>query len=84
MFYEVTDNEIIKDYMISKENLKDKFDIIKNNNPNIDINIIIPHESYIINFIKMFHEKYGDINKYLDVIGLSVNDRIKLKNKLLK
>ena len=56
---------------------------IANENPNIDINVIIPHESYILNFIKMFKEKFGDINAYLDKIGISENDRKIIKNKLL-
>ena len=84
MLCEVQENEIIKDYMLSRENLKNKFEKIKNDNKNIDINIIIPHESYIIDFFRMFHETFGDINKYMDYIGLSINNRIKLKDKLLK
>ena len=84
MLCEVIESEIVKDYMISKENLKCKLEKIKGNNPNININVIIPHESYIVDFIKMFKEKFEDVNKYMDFIGLSVNDRIKLKNKLLK
>ena len=30
---------------------------IKNNYPNIDMNIVIPHEDYIINFMKLFYKK---------------------------
>ena len=84
MLCDVLENEIIKDYMISKENLTIKFDEIKNKNPNIDLNIIIPQESYIINFMKMFHDKFGDINKYMDFIGLDIFNRMKIKDKLLK
>jgi len=84
MLCNVSEKEIIKDYMISKENLRNKFEQLKSNNPNIDINIIIPKESYIITFMKLFNEKFGDINKYLDIIGVSINNRMKLKNKLLK
>ena len=83
MICEVFENEIVKDYMISKENLKYKLEKIANEKPNIDINVITPHESYILNFIKMFKEKFGDINTYLDNIGISDNDRNKIKNKLL-
>ena len=82
MLCNVSEKEIIKDYMISKENLRNKFEQLKANNPNIDINIIIPKESYIITFMKLFNEKFGDINKYLDIIGVSINNRMKLKNKL--
>ena len=84
MLCNVSEKEIIRDYMISKENLRNKLEQLKSNNPNIDINIIIPKESYIITFIKLFNEKFGDINKYLDIIGVSINNRMKLKNKLLK
>ena len=84
MLCNVSEKDIIRDYMISKENLRNKFEQLKSNNPNIDINIIIPKESYIITFIKLFNEKFGDINKYLDIIGVSINNRMKLKNKLLK
>ena len=84
MLCNVSEKEIIRDYMISKENLRNKFEQLKSNNPNIDINIIIPKESYIITFMKLFNEKFGDINKYLDIIDVSINNRMKLKNKLLK
>ena len=84
MLCEVEEKEIIKDYMISKECLKEKFKEIKKNYPNIDMNIVIPHESYIINFMNLFYNRFGNINNYLDWIGLSLNDRIKLKNKLIK
>ena len=83
MICEVTENEIVKDYMISKENLKYKLEKIAIENPNIDINVITPQESYILNFIKIFKEKFDDINTYLDYIGISINDRMKIKNKLL-
>ena len=83
MICDVTKDEIIKDYMISKECLKEKFIEIKNNYPDIDINIIIPHETYIINFMDLFYKRFGDINNYLKWIGLSINDKIKIQNKLL-
>ena len=79
----VIKDEIIKDYMISKECLKEKFAEIKEKNPNIDINIIIPHESYIIDFMELFYKRFGDINNYINLIGLSINDRKKIQNKLL-
>ena len=84
MLCEVLENEIVDDYMLSKNNLKDLFEKIKYNNENIDINIIIPKESYILIFMKMFQEKYGNVKNYLEIIGLSLDDIDKLKNKLLK
>ena len=84
MLCEVLENEIVDDYMLSKNNLKELFEKIKYNNENIDINIIIPKESYILIFMKMFQEKYENVKNYLEIIGLSLDDIDKLKNKLLK
>ena len=84
MLCEVEEEEIIKDYMISKECLKEKFKEIKENYPNIDLNIVIPHETYIINFMNLFYKRFGNVSNYMDCIGLSLSDRIKLKNKLIK
>ena len=84
MLCEVEENEIIKDYMISKECLKEKFKEIKENYPNIDMNIIIPHESYVIDFMNLFYNYFGNVHNYMEWIGLSLNDRIKLKDKLIK
>lgn len=80
----VLEDEIVKDYMVSKECLKERFDDIKKKYSDIDINIVIPHESYMINFMEIFYKHFGDINKYIEIIGLSENDKIKLQNKLLK
>lgn len=79
----VIKDEIIEDYMNSKECLKEKFTEIKENNPNIDINIIIPHETYIIDFMELFYKRFGNIYNYMEYIGLSINDMIKIQNKLL-
>ena len=84
MLCEVEEEEIIKDYMISKECLKEKFREIKENYPNIDLNIVIPHETYIINVMILFYKSIGNVSNYMDCIGLSLSDRIKLKNKLIK
>lgn len=84
MVCDVLEEEIIKDYIISKECLKDKFIEIQNNYPDIDINIVIPHEDYIINFMKLFYEKFDNISNYLEWIGLSRNDSNMIRDKLLK
>ena len=84
MVCDVLEEEIIKDYIISKECLKDKFIEIQNNYPDIDINIVIPHEDYIINFMKLFYKKFDNISNYLEWIGLSRNDSNMLRDKLLK
>jgi len=45
---------IVEDYMKSKINLKDMLEAYAKENPDIDINIITPHEKYIREFLKWF------------------------------
>ena len=84
MLCDVLENEIINDYMMSNENLKIKLEEIKIKNSNVDLNVVVPRESYVIEFMKTFYDKFGDINKYMDFIGLDNYYRIKIENKLLK
>ena len=70
--------------MISKECLTEKFKQIKKDYPNINMNIFIPYKSSIINFMNLFYKRFENINNFMDWIGLSLIDRIKLKNKLAK
>ena len=80
----IVEEEIVKDYMVSKDCLTERFKIIKQKSPKTDINIFTPHECYMKDFIKMFNERYENINKYLENIGLSEIDGVKIVNKLLK
>lgn len=45
---------IIDDYMQSKDNLKDMLDSYAKSFPDVDINIIMPHEKYMREFLEWF------------------------------
>jgi HAD superfamily hydrolase (TIGR01549 family) len=79
----VKDEEIVEDYMLTKEYNKERFKMAAIHHPDLDLNIIIPRESYIIDFMKLFREKYGTVEEYFRSIGVSDEIREKLKCKLV-
>ena len=79
----VKDEEIVEDYMLTKEYNKERFKMAAIHHPNLDLNIIIPRESYITDFMKLFREKYGTVEEYFRSIGVSDEIREKLKHKLV-
>ena len=79
----VKDEEIVEDYMLTKEYNKERFKMAAIHHPDLDLNIIIPRESYIMDFMKLFREKYGTVEEYFRSIGVSDEIREKLKHKLV-
>ncbi len=67
----VSEDEIVADYMLTKEYNKERFKMAAIHHPDLDINIIIPRESYILDFMKLFNEEFGDARGYLKSIGVS-------------
>ena len=79
----VKDEEIVEDYMLTKEYNRERFKMAAIHHPDLDLNIIIPRESYIMDFMKLFREKYGTVEEYFRSIGVSDEIREKLKHKLV-
>ena len=77
------DEEIVEDYMLTKEYNKERFKMAAIHHPDLDLNIIIPRESYIMDFMKLFREKYGTVEEYFRSIGVSDEIRENLKHKLV-
>lgn len=83
MLGEVNEEDIISDYMLTKEFNKERFKMAAIHHPGLDLNIIIPRESYIKDFMDLFIKEYGSVEGYFDRIGISNDIREKLKNKLI-
>jgi hypothetical protein len=73
----VVEEEIVADYMLTKENNLERFELIRQNHPEIDMNIVIPRESFIQDFMKLFKERFGNVDGYFKYLG--INDIIKTK-----
>ena len=80
----VKEEEIVSDYMRTKECNKERFKLISLRYPEIDMNIVIPRESYIRDFMKTFKDEYGSADEYMKSIGLEEDTIERLRNKLLR
>ena len=79
----VNEDEIVSDYMLTLEYNKERFKMAAIHHPDLDLNIILPRESYIKDFMGLFKKEYGTVEGYFERIGVSEETREKLKNKLL-
>ena len=79
----VSREDIIYDYMITKICNKERFELLHKNFPEIDMNIVIPREDYMKDFLKSMKIKYKDATGYLKEIGLEDNEIKKINGKLL-
>lgn len=78
----VSEKCIIYDYMLTKTCNRERFELIHQNFPEIDMNIVIPQERYMVEFIEMLKEKYGSYRGYLSTIGLTDSEIERIKRKL--
>ncbi len=75
--------EIVEDYMLTKECNHRRFALARKKFPHIDINIIIPREEYMLRFLQLFHDRYGSVSSYFREIGLTPEETGLLRDKLL-
>lgn len=80
---DVGDRDIIENYMMTKEYNVKRFALARRNHPDVDINIIIPREEFILRFLQLFREKYGDAENYMRSIGVLPEEIQKIRGKLL-
>ena len=79
----VSDEDIIRDYMLTKTYNRERFELIHRNFPEIDMNIVIPSERYMKEFLEMFIAKYGNFRDYLTAIGIKKEEIDHIAVKLL-
>ena len=69
---DVGEEDIIEDYMATRELMRATLNNYANHNNKI-LNIITPKRFYMKEFLKEFSEKYNDIERYLKLIGVKDN-----------
>ncbi|SCY71757.1 tyrosine-protein phosphatase [Butyrivibrio sp. INlla14] len=80
----VGEEEIVSDYMLTKECNRERFEMLRVNHPEIDLNIVIPRESYIIDFMKLFKEKFSDADGYFRETGVSDETKNRILKKMMR
>lgn len=79
----VSDEDIIFDYMLSKECNKERFELIHKNYPDIDMNIVIPNENNMRKFLNLIKQHYGDVQGYFTAIGVTKEEQKAIRDKLI-
>ena len=74
-------NDIVSDYMLTKENNKERFEMLHRKYPELKMKIVIPQEEYMNKFIDLFLKEYRNAENYMLQIGLSDNEVMKIKKK---
>lgn len=78
----VADDTIVYDYLLTKTYNRERFALIHKNFPEIDMNIVIPHERYMREFIELLRGRYGSWKGYLSAIGVTDEEMDGIRNKL--
>ena len=81
--FNVRDEDIINDYMVTKELMSEILSKYAENNDEI-INIITPQRYYMEEFLAKFKEEYRSIEDYLALIGIEDNSINKIKLKYIE
>lgn len=79
----VSDADILADYMLTKTYSAERFALIHENFPEIDMRIVIPSERYMAEFMAHLRGKYGGFPEYLTAIGVTAAERCAIMAKLL-
>ena len=78
----VRKSDIVYDYMRTRENNKERFGLIKMFNPDVDMNIVIPRESFLTDFMDLLVAEHGTVEAYFASIGIGPELQRKLIEKL--
>ena len=79
----VSDEDIIYDYLLTKECNRERLERFHKLFPEVDMNIVTPCEGHIVTFLALFRAKYGGVREYLRSIGINAEDAEKIKEKLV-
>lgn len=78
----VSDGDIVRNYMLTREYNQKRFLRARRTCPDIDINIIIPHEEYMEKFLQLFRDAYKAPERYLQAIGITREEIRYIRYKL--
>ncbi len=79
----VKNKDISNDYVLTKKFMHKNLENYANFNKNV-LNVITPKKKYMNDFWKSFREKYGTIQNYLNLIGITNSEIKKMQEKFLE
>ncbi len=79
----VSDEDIIEDYVLTREYGRERLELVHKNFPEVDMNIVTPREWFMKEFLRLFRERYGTTEEYFKDLGLSEKEIEKIRQKLV-
>ena len=79
----VGEEEIIADYVLSRENNRERLEAFLKKHPEVDKNTVLAREESMAGFLRLFREKHGDTAGYFRALGLEEEIGKILRSKLL-
>ena len=79
----VSDEDIIENYVLTREYGRERLELVHKNFPEIDMNIITPKEWFMEEFLRLFRAKFGNTEEYFQVLGLNSEEIERIRKKLL-
>ena len=80
----VRKSDIVYDYMRTKLNNEERFKQIHENNPDLDMNIVIPNENNMYRFFELIEESHGTVQELFENIGIDAELQAKIVTKMCK
>lgn len=82
MLAQVPEETIVEDYLLTGECIQWRLKLVHQQFPELDMNIVTPQPRHILDFLKLWREKYGTAENYLQAIGLTNEQIEKIRCKL--
>ena len=76
-------DDIVSDYVVSREYNKEKLKAFLAAHPDVDKNIVLANEKSMNGFIDLFTERFGTVEGYFEAIGSSAEYADMIRNKLI-
>lgn len=78
----VGQRDIVYDYVLSREYNRSRMEALIKRRPEI-ADIVTPKEAYMERFLELFREKYSDTTHYFKGLGLTEEEIINIRSKLI-
>lgn len=80
----VSDEDIIENYVLTREYGKEGLELLYKNFPEVDMNIMILNEKFMEECLRLLKKRFGDTNNYFKKNGLSVEEIDRITRKLIE
>ena len=77
----VSDEDIIENYVLTREYGKARLALVHQNFPDVDMNIVTPQENFMREFLRLFRERFQNTDRYFKKIGLDQTEIANLTEK---